>query len=186
MRHVRRLLAISILALAVLGVTVGGAGASHGPGSGPPNQDFTTGTGKLPEIPSGGGTFHFDAHSDPNGLNPRGHYFARDAIGGTVTFRAKVVCMRVFPHLVLPDTTVAIIGTQATRVEEGGLLEEGDFQIFRVVDRGEPGSEGDTFVGNPDPVENANDCQTLQPVLPDQPLEQGNFTVHDAPPSAAP
>ena len=75
--------------------TAGTAGATHSNGQGPPTQDFVTGTASLPDT-SLGGDFHFDAHSDPAGNDPRGHYWAREAIGGLFTFHAVVECLRVF------------------------------------------------------------------------------------------
>jgi hypothetical protein len=169
----KRLLALAALALLA---TAGGAQATHSEGAGPRSQDFLTGTGKLPET-SLGGQFHFDAHSDPMGADPRGHYFAREAIGGTVSFHAVVECLRVFVQL--DGARVAIVGTRATRAREGVM--EGSSQIFRVEDRGEPGTAGDRFTGRP--TSNPQDCRTQDVIAPPpQPLESGNFTIHNAAP----
>jgi hypothetical protein len=170
----RRLLAASGVAALTLFGPVGVAGATHSEGAGPRNQDFVTGTAGLPDT-SLGGDFHFNAYSDPEGDDPRGHYWAKEAIGGLFTFHAVVECLRVF---VQPgDATVAIVGTRATR----GNVTEGSAQIFRVEDRGEPGTAGDTFSGRP--TNNPQDCRTMDVVAPSQqPLENGNFTVHNAAP----
>ena len=71
---------LMVLGLAAIGVGswVGVAGASHSGGNGPP-ADFVQGTARLPEA-SGGGQFHFDARSGPNGEDPRGMYWAKDGI----------------------------------------------------------------------------------------------------------
>jgi hypothetical protein len=168
-----RLLAVAALALAAAATP---AGATHSDGNGPKNQDFVTGTGKLPDFPSLGGQFHFDAHSGPIGENPGGHYFAHEGLGGLASFHAVVECLRVF---VQPPATVAIVRTRATRTREGPP--EGSTQIFRVEDRGEPGAEGDMFTGRPTIVPE-EDCHASEVVFPTpQPLESGNFTIHDAP-----
>jgi hypothetical protein len=170
----KRLLPAATIALLFAAFT-GVAGATHSEGSGPTDQDFAVGTVKLSEV-FGGGTFHFDAHSGPNGEDPRGHYFARHALGLLdVSFRSRVECMRTFPE---GDATVSIIGTRVTRPESPTAPPEGSAVLFRVVDRGEPGAGRDEFNGRP--TADPQDCKT-QDVQPAFPIESGNWVVHDAP-----
>jgi len=169
----RLAMAASITAMAAAAFA-GVAGASHSEGKGPMSQDFAVGTVKLSEA-FGGGTFHFDAHSGPNGENPRGHYYARDALGPLeVSFRARVECMRTFRD---GDATVSIIGTRVTRRESDTAPPEGSAVLFRVVDRGEPGAGRDEFNGRPTP--DPQDCKTQD--VPSVPIDSGNWVIHDAP-----
>jgi len=171
----KSLLTVGSMAALVLATSGGVAGASHSGGNGPSNQDFAVGTVKLSEA-FGGGTFHFDAHSGPNGEDPRGHYFARDALGPlAVSFRARVECMRTFRE---GDATVSIIGTRVTRRESETAPPEDSAVLFRVVDGGEPGAGRDEFNGRP--TGDPQDCKT-QDVQPAAPIESGNWVVHDAP-----
>jgi hypothetical protein len=165
-----------VLGLAAIGVCslAGGAGASHSGDSGP-SADFVQGTARLPET-SGGGQFHFNARSGPNGEDPRGMYWAKEGIGGLFTFTSEVKCLNV-------QGNVAYIGTEVTRAQEG--VQEGDPVAFRVEDNGEPGAGRDRFVGGPG-VDPETDCSNpaLQAALTaaSATISQGNFTVHDGQP----
>jgi hypothetical protein len=164
------------LGLAAIGVGswVGTAGASHSAGNGPP-ADFVQGTARLPET-FGGGQFHFNARSGPNGEDPRGMYYAKEGIFGLFTFTSEVKCLRVVG-------TVAFIGTEVTRAQEG--VQEGDPVVFRVEDNGDPGADRDRFVGAPG-MNPEMDCDNpaLQALLTatSVTISQGNFTVHDGEP----
>jgi hypothetical protein len=164
------LVAIGLAAIG-FGSWASAAGATHSGGSGP-SADFVQGTARLPET-FGGGQFHFNARSGPDGEDPRGMYYAKDGIFGLFTFTAEVKCLRVVGN-------VAFIGTEVTRAEEG--VQEGDPVVFRVEDNGEPGAGRDRFVGGPgsDP-ETDCDNTALQAVLTaaSQTISQGNFTVHN-------
>ena len=170
----RRVLIVLGLAVIGLGSWVGEVGASHSGGNGP-SADFVQGTARLPET-SGGGQFHFNARSGPNGEDPRGMYWAKDGIFGLFTFTAEVKCLRVVDN-------VAFVGTEVTRAQEG--VQEGDPVVFRVEDNGEPGAGRDRFVGGPG-TNPATDCNnpahqaalTAASVT----ISQGNFTVHDGTP----
>ena len=167
--------AITVLAFGALslGVSAGGATASHSGGTGP-SADFVQGTAQLPE--PGGGQFHFNARSGPGGEDPRGMYWAKEGIGGLFTFTSEVKCLRVIGN-------EAFIGTEVTRAEEG--VSEGDPVVFRVLDNGEPGAGRDRFVGsagtNPETDCNNPVHQTLLRAA-SMTISQGNFTVHDGQP----
>jgi hypothetical protein len=152
----------------------GVAVASHSGGDGPA-ADFVQGTARLSDE-SGGGQFHFNARSGPNGETPRGMYWAKEGIFGLFTFTSEVKCLRVVGN-------VAYIGTEVTRAQEG--VQEGDPVVFRVEDNGEPGAGRDRFVGGPgsDPQTDCNN-PVFQAALTgaSQTISQGNFTVHDGTP----
>jgi hypothetical protein len=171
----RRLLVVASAAALTAAAFGGVAEASHSPGNGPSNQDFVTGAIRLAD----GGKFHFDAHSAPNGDDPRGHYYARDAFGFlgpfAVSFRSEVECMRTFQQ---GNATVSIIGTRVTRRESLTAPPEDSAVLFRVEDHGEPGASRDRFNGRP--TDNPQDCK-LQDVEPTFAAESGNWVVHDAP-----
>jgi hypothetical protein len=171
---VRRVLTVFGLATFGLGSWAGTAGATHNEGNGPAS-DFVQGTAQLPET-SGGGQFHFNARSGPNGEDPRGMYYAKEGIFGLFTFTSEVKCLRVVGN-------VAFIGTEVTRAQEG--VQEGDPVVFRVEDNGEPGAGRDRFVGAPgaNPETDCNNA-ALEVLLTAtaQTISQGNFTVHDGQP----
>jgi hypothetical protein len=168
---VRRAFTILGVAVISVGVWAGSARATHSAGEGP-SSDFVQGTARLPET-SGGGQFHFNAHSGPDGEDPGGMYYAKDGIFGLFTFTSEVKCLRVMGN-------VAFIGTEVTRAQEGA--QEGDPVVFRVEDNGEPGAGKDRFVGTPG-ADPQTDCNNpgLQAALTaaSQTISQGNFTVHD-------
>ena len=170
----RRVLMALGLAVIGLGASAGEAAASHSGGTGPA-ADFVQGTARLPDA-SGGGQFHFNARSGPNGEDPRGMYWAKDGIFGLFTFTSEVKCLRVVDN-------VAFIGTEVTRAQEG--VQEGDPVVFRVEDNGEPGAGQDRFVGGPG-TNPETDCDNpaLQAALTatSVTISQGNFTVHDGQP----
>lgn len=151
----RRAVTALVIVVVSSAVSAGAAGASHSEGAGPP-ADFVQGTARLPET-SGGGQFHFNARSGPSGEDPRGMYYAKEAIFGTVTFTSEVECLEVHGN-------VAYISTRVTRAQEGP--QEGDPIVFRVEDNGEPGAERDRFVGTPG-IDSTTDCTNpaLQAVL---------------------
>jgi hypothetical protein len=171
---VRRLSMAAALAAIGLASWWSTAVASHSAGDGPA-ADFVQGTARLPDA-SGGGQFHFNARSGPDGEDPRGMYYAKDGIFGLFTFTSEVRCLRVIGN-------VAYIGTVVTRAEEG--VQEGDPVVFRVEDNGEPGAGSDRFVGGPGTVPET-DCDTPahQAALTaaSATISQGNFTVHDGTP----
>ena len=168
MRRVLTVLALATIGLAAL---AGAASATHNEGNGPP-ADFVQGTAQLPES-SGGGQFHFNARSGPNGEDPRGMYYAKDGIFGLFTFTSEVKCLEVHGN-------IAYIGTVVTRAQEG--VQEGDPVVFRVEDNGEPGAGRDRFVGGPgtDPETDCNNpVHQAALTATSQTISQGNFTVHD-------
>jgi hypothetical protein len=171
---VRRVLVVLGLTAIGFGSWAGTAGASHSSGNGPP-ADFVQGTAQLPAT-FGGGQFHFNARSGPNGEDPRGMYYAKEGIFGLFTFTSEVKCLRVVGN-------EAFIGTEVTRAQEGA--QEGNAVVFRVEDNGEPGAGRDEFVGLPG-VNPATDCNNpaLQAALTlaSVTISQGNFTVHDGQP----
>ena len=170
----RRLSMALGLAVIGLGSWMGPAGASHSAGDGP-STDLVQGTARLAET-SGGGQFHFDARSGPEGADPRGMYYAKDGIFGLFTFTSEVKCLRVVGN-------VAYVGTEVTRAQEG--VQEGDPVVFRVEDNGEPGAGRDRFVGGPgtDPETDCrNPAHQAALTLASQTISQGNFTVHDGQP----
>jgi hypothetical protein len=172
---VRRVLTVLALTAIGLGAWAGPAGASHSAGSGP-RADFVQGTARLPDVPSGGGQFHFNARSGPSGEDPRGMYWAKEGIFGLFTFTSEVKCLEVMGN-------VAYVGTEVTRAQEG--VQEGDPVVFRVEDNGEPGAGRDRFGGVPG-MNPETDCRNLalQALLigESQTISQGNFTVHDGQP----
>jgi hypothetical protein len=167
---------LMVLGLAAIATCswAGASGASHTDGNAPP-ADFVQGTARLPET-SGGGEFHFNAWSGPNGEDPRGMYWAKEGIFGLFTFTSEVKCLRIVGNL-------AYIGTEVTRAQEG--VQEGDPVVFRVEDNGEPGAGRDEFVGGPG-MNPETDCDNaaLQAALTalSQTISDGNFTVHDGQP----
>jgi len=178
----RRVFVVLGLAALSVGSWAGTAGASHTEGTGP-SADFVQGTARLPET-SGGGQFHFNVRSGPNGEDPRGMYYAKEGLFGIATFTSEANCLEVRPEL---GGTAAYIGTVVTRSEEGP--QEGDPVIFRVLDRGEPGAGQDQFVGSRDinlAITSSQDCRNpvVQAALTaaSQTISQGNFTVHDGQP----
>jgi len=171
---VRRVLIVLGLTAIGLSSWVGTAGANHSGGDGPA-ADFVQGTARLPET-SGGGQFHFNARSGPNGEDPRGMYWAKEGIFGLFTFTAEVKCLRVINN-------VAYVGTEVTRAQEG--VQEGDPVVFRVEDNGEPGAGRDRFVGGPGTVPEAdcnNPAHQAALTATSQTISDGNFTVHNGQP----
>jgi hypothetical protein len=171
---VRRMSMLLGLVMIGVGSWFGTAAASHSGPEGPP-ADFVQGTARLPET-SGGGQFHFNARSGPDGEDPRGMYYAKDGIFGLFTFTSEVKCLRVVGN-------VAYIGTEVTRAQEG--VQEGDPVVFRVEDNGDPGAGRDRFVGGPgsDPETDCNNAvHQAALTAASQTVSQGNFVVHDGTP----
>jgi hypothetical protein len=168
----KKLLAALTLALLVsvaLGASV--ASATHSNGAGPKN-DFVTGTGQFsPETVDQ--QVHVNAKSGPSGEDPQGYFFVTGTSdqGQPIDFRVRVTCLFV-------NGNIATVGGEIERSRTSAVPVGAGFVLF-IRDSGEPG-DGDVFAGG-DVSTPPETCPPLVPTMP-QPINQGNFVVHDAAP----
>jgi hypothetical protein len=161
---------LAALSVGLLLAAPAGAGASHGPKAGPP-QDFVTGGAKaLPDTPFAL-TRNISAHSGPLGEDPHGHMEVTESFFGH--FGGRVTCLSVAGN-------TASIGIEVVHAENPALVGTG-FVVF-IVDLGEPveGQGVDQFGGSPTPTPPAVCPPPTPPAL--FPIESGNYVVHDGQP----
>jgi hypothetical protein len=145
-----------------------------------PSLDSVTGSSKVPVFTPFGflpGHLHVNGTSDPNGANPRGHFFTDidgTSIGfGIIEFEGNITCM----------------STSGNTNNNGGvvtasnspLVPVGSGVVARVVDNG----QGSTATG-PDETAGAQlrsppSICPVGPFIPTEPIDSGNYVVKDAP-----
>ncbi len=214
----KRLFAAFALAALALTTLAGGASATHSLGGGPTNQDLASGHAHWEEPPYGekhcnpgalekgqsgcwNADYQVNATSDPDGQNPRGHFFLqvdRPQPRGNYYARGDVICLRV-------EGNRAIIGgvvTEARNAEDTDLKGpddprnedgRGSATLMEVIDLGGPGEDwvsmwvihGDLRPESGIPFTGPTRSQWKQ--LKDCPFSsvsdvthRGNFVVHDA------
>jgi hypothetical protein len=166
----KRLLAALFLALlASLALAVNPANTTHSNGQGP-QMDLAAGTGQLDAAGLALKEAHVNAMSSPSGGNPQGHFYleAANPSFGDLDVRGRVTCLQV-------------IGNRAT---VGGVIERSKDPSFptgtgillwvRDDDEGVGDGVDYTLVDSP-----LQECQGFNE--PIEPINQGNFLVHDAP-----
>jgi hypothetical protein len=177
---------VATAAVAAAGMLSSTAGASHG-GSGGQQRDFVAGVSPN-EVALGQAHSGFSAHSDPLGTNPNGHVTTRgdpDGAGPIEPFKAEgpITCLRV-------EGNRATFKWRFTHAE-GSLapFEGGGIQAF-LEDNSDPrnGTPVDrTVVDLPQPEGvfdlTATQCDDPNSRANYDPINSGNFVVHDAEPS---
>jgi hypothetical protein len=143
-----------------------------------PSKDTVTGSSKVGVFTPFGilpGHLHVNGLSDPNGANPRGHFFTdidATSIGfGIVEFEGNVTCMFTSGNTNNNGGVVTASNSPLVPVGSGVLA--------RVVDNG----QGTTATG-PDETTGVqtgpppSTCSVFP--FPTAPIDSGNYTVHDA------
>jgi hypothetical protein len=164
---------LAVLALALLFSVVAGSGvasATHSTSDNPPH-DFAVGSGHAPAI---GVSVAFSAiSSGPLGENPQGHY--RIDLGTGTVFQGPVTCLATAGNR-------AVLGGPHPDLPQSGLF-------IVVEDNGTPSEVApDRFNIASAPVTPTQaTCQSLLATsIATFPIDQGNLTVHDAPPDVTP
>jgi hypothetical protein len=187
----RRVLATSGLGLVSLLLAAGAATGSH-TGTGGENHDFASGSGTN-TFPTGGPAhLMVAAHSDPSGADPTGHVRAKGNLfptefPGPFTLEGEVTCLRVEPGL-LGGTRAAIKYRFKHAEGSAAPFQDGGIQIF-IEDRGNP--DGGQPVDS-NAFDSPQDEDTFRASMPERcdspnlratydPIESGNYIVHDAP-----
>jgi hypothetical protein len=180
----KRLVGSLAAGILVLGCFAASASATHSNGQGP-DKDFINGSAKaLVDIPPqlGGGTReshqHINAQADAAGAGNADGYFFLTIFGFPIagldaTVSGDVLCLDVVLNQSI-DRSV-IVNSDPPGFEGFGLL-------GKHIDNGEPGHGpppdlvGGTLTGPPGP---APACPPGNTPFPTQPVDQGNFVIHD-------
>jgi hypothetical protein len=163
----------AIVAVLALPAIAGAAG---------PSQDTLAGAAKYQTTIPGLGTLLFPAHeqvnatSDPNGANARGHFFAVidvTAVGlGVIEVEGNITCLNVSGNTAIDGGVVTASNSPLVPVgapTHGKTVDNGQGSTATAPD------EHFGFLGQlPPTVCNVFPFSTL-------PIDQGNYTVHDAP-----
>jgi hypothetical protein len=171
---------LGITALALL-VVPGLAGATHSSGQGP-KHDFAVGTGHfegefLPPFPSPPGLdiqMHVNAKSGPSGENATGRFYAHRESPSGLHVHGEVTCLTVLPTLTGGRAVVGGVITGG-REPRAPFVEGAGIKI-QVDDNGNGQVIPDRMHG--DPSSAPPDCTPTEPTR--LPVEEGNFTVHNA------
>ncbi len=181
---VKRLIGSLVVGILAFGIFAASASATHSNGQGP-DKDFINGTSKnLVDIPPqlGGGTReshqHINAQADAQGAGNADGYFFLTLFEFPITgFQANATG---------PVLCLDVVLNQAI---DRSLIESSDPPGFagfgllgKRIDAGEPGHGpppdlvGGTLTPNPGP---SPVCPPGNTPFPTQPVEQGNYVVHD-------
>jgi len=159
----RRLPVVALSAVVLAAIpTIATAKHSPGPGKGP-KRDLVVGSAKFPALPAHA---HINAKSGPNGENPRGHFWLRQA---GWQFRGSVTCVKVVGNR-------ASVGGRVNRSSGVGAPPVGSGFIQLTEDNGSPGRNDRSqtiFVASPPAV-----CPV--PTTPFFVVAKGNYVVKDA------
>lgn len=179
--------ALALAAIGALGAALPGTSTGSHSEAGGANRDFAVGAAKNAFFQLGGPNhLMVSAHSDPAAVDPKGHVRAKGDIDGPgplepFAFEGEVTCVRV-------EGNRAAIKYRFKHAEGSAEpLEGGGVQVF-VEDNGPPNDEipdRNTF-DPPQPAgvfdTNATACDDPRLRQDYDPVESGNYTVHDAAP----
>jgi hypothetical protein len=160
----RRLMVLAGASMVVGTVLVSPGGAAPAPGL--PAEDFVVGSGQGPTT-----CFNdivIDAHSDPNGGNPTGSVSMEWGCAGQTpppTLTGPVNCLAVTGN-------TAVIGFIDMGTNHYGHL------ATQIIDNGSVGDQFGGLVG----IAGFVTCHTADLDFGPEPIRNGNFVVHDAPP----
>jgi hypothetical protein len=171
----------------LVGILVPGSsiGSHAGPGGGP--REFAVGAAKNTFFQAfGPNHLMVSAHRDPAGGRLTGHVRAKGDLDGPgplepFAFEGEVSCVRV------EENRAAIKYRFKHAQGSGEPFEGGGVQVF-IEDNGEPGQDPpDANTFDPPQIEeefetNAMACDDPRPRQDYDPVDSGNYTVHDAAP----
>lgn len=173
--------------IGVVGVMLPGASLGSHSGSGGPNREFASGAAKNTFFQAGGPAhLMVSAHRDPAVDPPTGHVRAKGDIDGAgplepFAFEGEVTCLRV-------EGNRAAIKYRFKHAEGSGEpFEGGGVQVF-VEDNGPPnrGTPDRNTFDPPQPAgvfdTNARICDDPRARQDYDPVDSGNYVVHDVAP----